>query len=239
MLWAGAALLFVFFCDDRRERGGGVVDFFDAGDASEGSNRRSEENFGMRKAEVREGTETILHLSLRRWKVAARCKPGGVLNCAQMRTWLLEIRGERKNRGILFEFRPRGWVTTLAEMALIHCYECSKEISSLATACPACGAPPRLSTVPPPLPASSPRRWQTRCAGNPAFLVRGAPNWRGTAALDLGSDTPADGSFRSGVTNARASGISHAEFDSHRSSAARLRGDSRFEKIFSALAPKD
>jgi len=37
-------------------------------------------------------------------------------------------------------------------MALIRCYECGKEISSLATACPFCGAPPRSTTVPPPLP---------------------------------------------------------------------------------------
>lgn len=38
-------------------------------------------------------------------------------------------------------------------MPLIRCYDCGKEISSLAIACPACGAPPQLSTVPPPLPA--------------------------------------------------------------------------------------
>jgi Bacterial SH3 domain/zinc-ribbon domain len=37
-------------------------------------------------------------------------------------------------------------------MALIHCSECGKEISSLATACPSCGAPPPSSIVPPPLP---------------------------------------------------------------------------------------
>ena len=37
-------------------------------------------------------------------------------------------------------------------MALIRCYECGKEISSLATACPSCGAPPRSAIVPPPLP---------------------------------------------------------------------------------------
>jgi len=37
-------------------------------------------------------------------------------------------------------------------MALIHCYECGKEISSLAMACPSCGAPPRSTIVPPPLP---------------------------------------------------------------------------------------
>src|SRR5438094_731974 len=39
-------------------------------------------------------------------------------------------------------------------MALIRCYECGKEISSLATACPSCGAPPQPAIVPPPIPAS-------------------------------------------------------------------------------------
>jgi hypothetical protein len=29
---------------------------------------------------------------------------------------------------------------------VLTCYECGKQISSLATACPSCGAPPRLST---------------------------------------------------------------------------------------------
>ncbi|PYJ31104.1 MAG: hypothetical protein DME90_00255 [Verrucomicrobia bacterium] len=37
-------------------------------------------------------------------------------------------------------------------MALIRCYECGKEISSLATACPSCGAPTRSNIVPPSLP---------------------------------------------------------------------------------------
>ena len=37
-------------------------------------------------------------------------------------------------------------------MALIRCHECGKEISSLATACPSCGAPPRSAMAPPPLP---------------------------------------------------------------------------------------
>ena len=37
-------------------------------------------------------------------------------------------------------------------MALIRCYECGKEISSLATACPSCGAPTRSTIVPPSLP---------------------------------------------------------------------------------------
>jgi Bacterial SH3 domain len=45
-------------------------------------------------------------------------------------------------------------------MALIRCYDCGKEISSLATACPSCGAPPRPTTVPPPLPAQSSRAKQ-------------------------------------------------------------------------------
>jgi hypothetical protein len=40
-------------------------------------------------------------------------------------------------------------------MALIRCYECGKEISSLATACPSCGAPPRATIVPPPLPTQA------------------------------------------------------------------------------------
>src|SRR6266496_4240346 len=42
-------------------------------------------------------------------------------------------------------------------MALIRCYECGKEISSLAAACPSCGAPPRSAVAPPPLP-TQPRR---------------------------------------------------------------------------------
>ena len=40
-------------------------------------------------------------------------------------------------------------------MALIRCYECGKEISSLATACPSCGAPPQSTIVPPPLPTEA------------------------------------------------------------------------------------
>ena len=39
-------------------------------------------------------------------------------------------------------------------MALIRCYECGREISSLATACPSCGAPPQ-SAIPPPLPTEA------------------------------------------------------------------------------------
>src|SRR5204863_6432240 len=48
--------------------------------------------------------------------------------------------------------RPHGRVPTFTKMALIRCYECGKEISSLATACPSCGAPPQSTIVPPPLP---------------------------------------------------------------------------------------
>src|SRR5437773_1129951 len=40
-------------------------------------------------------------------------------------------------------------------MALIRCYECGKEISSLATACPSCGAPPQSTIAPPPLPTEA------------------------------------------------------------------------------------
>ncbi|MFT0172199.1 hypothetical protein ACLKMY_24855 [Paraburkholderia mimosarum] len=39
-------------------------------------------------------------------------------------------------------------------MALIHCGECSREISSLATACPSCGAP-NAALSPAPSPQSS------------------------------------------------------------------------------------
>ena len=45
-------------------------------------------------------------------------------------------------------------------MALIRCYDCGKEISSLATACPSCGAPPRPAIVPPPLPTQASRAKQ-------------------------------------------------------------------------------
>ena len=45
-------------------------------------------------------------------------------------------------------------------MALIHCHDCGKEISSLATACPSCGAPPRDAIVPPPLPTQTSRAKQ-------------------------------------------------------------------------------
>jgi Bacterial SH3 domain len=40
-------------------------------------------------------------------------------------------------------------------MALIPCSKCGKQISSLAKECPACGTPPQISTVPPPLPAET------------------------------------------------------------------------------------
>ena len=40
-------------------------------------------------------------------------------------------------------------------MALIHCYECGKEISSLAAACPSCGAPIGSPIIPPPLPTEA------------------------------------------------------------------------------------
>jgi uncharacterized protein YgiM (DUF1202 family) len=52
-------------------------------------------------------------------------------------------------------------------MPLIRCYECGKEISSLATACPSCGAPPRSTIVPPPLPT------QARPASRAKQLSRG------------------------------------------------------------------
>ena len=40
-------------------------------------------------------------------------------------------------------------------MALIPCSKCRRQISSFAKACPACGAPPQISTVPPPLPGET------------------------------------------------------------------------------------
>ena len=40
-------------------------------------------------------------------------------------------------------------------MALIRCYECGKEISSLAPACPSCGAPAQSTIAPPPLPTQA------------------------------------------------------------------------------------
>lgn len=41
-------------------------------------------------------------------------------------------------------------------MALIKCFECGKEISSMAANCPNCGAPIRAQSTPPPAPASAP-----------------------------------------------------------------------------------
>src|SRR5947207_12756126 len=52
-------------------------------------------------------------------------------------------------------WRGHGRVPTFTKMALIRCYECGKEISSLATACPSCGAPPQSTIVPPPLPTEA------------------------------------------------------------------------------------
>src|ERR1043166_9787965 len=53
----------------------------------------------------------------------------------------------------LLEFRfdavARSHTYIFTTMALVHCYECGKEISSLATACPSCGAPPPPSIAPP------------------------------------------------------------------------------------------
>jgi len=40
-------------------------------------------------------------------------------------------------------------------MALIPCSKCGRQISLLAKECPACGTPPQISTVPPPLPAET------------------------------------------------------------------------------------
>src|SRR5262245_32829139 len=37
-------------------------------------------------------------------------------------------------------------------MALIPCSECGKQVSTLATACPSCGAPPPKVGIPPPVP---------------------------------------------------------------------------------------
>jgi len=55
-----------------------------------------------------------------------------------------------------YEVRHNGEKMTVMEVlksdsTSYECYECGKEISSLATACPSCGAPPQ-SAIPPPLP---------------------------------------------------------------------------------------
>ena len=52
-------------------------------------------------------------------------------------------------------------------MALIPCSKCGRQISSFAKACPACGTPPQISTVPPPLPAQT-----TRFTDTDALVVK-------------------------------------------------------------------
>jgi hypothetical protein len=52
-------------------------------------------------------------------------------------------------------------------MALIPCAKCGRQISSFAKACPACGTPPQIGTVPPPLPAPAARFTDTD-----AFVVK-------------------------------------------------------------------
>src|SRR5437764_2308070 len=85
-------------------------------------------------------------------------------------------------------------------MALIRCYECDKEMSSLATACPSCGAPPRSAIAPPPLP-TQPRRpsrakqlfWGTIALLTGVVLVlviRGITNQPNTSSVTA-SPTPA------------------------------------------------
>src|SRR5439155_18845544 len=85
-------------------------------------------------------------------------------------------------------------------MALIRCYECDKEMSSLATACPSCGAPPRSAIAPPPLP-TQPRRpsrakqlsWGTIALLTGVVLVlviRGVTNQPNTSSVTA-SPTPA------------------------------------------------
>jgi hypothetical protein len=77
-------------------------------------------------------------------------------------------------------------------MALIRCYECGKEISSLATACPSCGAPPPSSIVAPPLPTQA-RRPASRAKqfflGTLALLTGVAFVW-GIRALTHHPNTP-------------------------------------------------
>src|SRR5438105_5021679 len=85
-------------------------------------------------------------------------------------------------------------------MALIRCYECGKEISSLATACPSCGAPPRSTIVPPPLPthARPVSRAKQVFLGTLAvltglvlvLLIRGVPRQPNTPSV-AASPTPA------------------------------------------------
>src|SRR6266496_2049265 len=85
-------------------------------------------------------------------------------------------------------------------MALIRCYECDKEMSSLATACPSCGAPPRSAIVPPPLPTQPrrPSRAKQLSGGTIALLtgvvlvlvIRGVTNQPNTSSVTA-SPTPA------------------------------------------------
>ena len=85
-------------------------------------------------------------------------------------------------------------------MALIRCHECGKEISSLAPACPSCGAPPQSTIAPPPLPAQArpaPRANQlpwgivALLAGVVlVFAIRGVTHQPNTASV-LASPTPA------------------------------------------------
>src|SRR5439155_1826511 len=96
--------------------------------------------------------------------------------------------------------RQHGGIPTFTKMALIRCYECDKEMSSLATACPSCGAPPRSAIAPPPLP-TQPRRlsrakqlsWGTIALLTGVVLVlviRGVTNQPNTSSVTA-SPTPA------------------------------------------------
>jgi uncharacterized protein YgiM (DUF1202 family) len=83
-------------------------------------------------------------------------------------------------------------------MALIRCYECGKEISSLATACPSCGAPPRPGIVPLPTQARPASRAKRFFLGTLALLtgvvlvlvIRGMTHQPNTASV-AASPTPA------------------------------------------------
>src|SRR5439155_11307091 len=96
--------------------------------------------------------------------------------------------------------RQHGGIPTFTKMALIRCYECDKEMSSLATACPSCGAPPRSAIAPPPLP-TQPRRpspakqlfWGTIALLTGvvlALVIRGVTNQPNTSSV-AASPTPA------------------------------------------------
>jgi cytoskeletal protein RodZ len=92
-------------------------------------------------------------------------------------------------------------------MALIRCYECGKEISSLATACPSCGAPPPSGVVPPPPPMSArpafrPKRFFLGALAvltGAAFvwLIRGLTYQPNTPSSVAASPTPAIAESRS------------------------------------------